>query len=198
MLEKVTGKTWEELMMGLSNDLGLNIHIGWPNELGANQPRGHINPIYWQIDDAKDLIPFPEILKMYHNNHQYILLTAPCGDISITLKGFLTFLQLNINGLNGENNYLKSSTYKEMFTSFPKYSMGWWIENDSSVMKYTHRGSNGTFYSFAGISDSSKPKFGIVVMINTYKEEGLTDLIDFISTKYSKYQGIKVEGGIPK
>jgi CubicO group peptidase (beta-lactamase class C family) len=198
MLEKATGRAWEDLMIQLSNDLNLDIHIGWPNELGVNQPKGHINPKYWQIDSKTDLIPLPEILKMYHYNHQYILLTRPSGDISITLKGFLTFLRLNINGLKGENNYLKSSTYKEMFTSFPKYTIGWWVESDSLGMKYTHRGSNGTFYSFAGFSDSSKPKLGIVVMINSYKEEGMTDIIDFLLTNYAEYRGQKVEGGIPK
>jgi len=185
MLEKVTDKSWEELIMQVSNDLDLDIHIGWPNDLGINQPKGHINPQYWKLDINKDLIPISEDLKMFHYNHQYSLLTAPCGNISITLKGFLKFLRLNIDGENGESNYLKPETYRQIFTAFPIYSVGWWVENDSSVMKYAHRGSNGTFYSFAGLSGIAKPKIGIVVMINTYKEEGLTDIIDFLSTHYA-------------
>jgi D-alanyl-D-alanine carboxypeptidase len=198
MLEKVTGKTWEELMMQVSNDLKLDIYLGWPNDLSTDQPKGHINPEYWKLDIDKNLIPIPEYLKMYHYNHQYILLTAPCGNISITLKGFLKFLQLNIDGLNGKNNYLKAETYQQIFTSFPGYTTGWWCESDSALMKYTHRGSNGTFYSFAGLSGAGKPHLGMVVMINTWKEEGLTDIIDLLSTKYATFKGSSVKGGIPK
>lgn len=196
MLEKVTGKSWESLIMKLSNDLNLGIRIGWPNDLDTNQPKGHINPKFWQLDINKDLIPIPEELKMFHYNNQYILLTTPSGNINITLKGFLKFLQLNIDGMNGKSNYLKSETYKQMFSFYPIYNIGWWVESDKSVLKYTHRGSNGTFYSFAGFSPSQS--IGIVVMTNTYKEEGLTDIIDLLTTKYAKHSGTSIINGISK
>ena len=63
-------------------------------------------------------------------------------------------------------------------------------------MKYGHRGSNGTFYSFAGLSP--KKKLGVVVMINTYKEEGLTDIIDLLLTKYAENNGTVVKNGVAK
>ena len=196
MLEKVTGKSWDSLIMKLSNDLNLDIRIGWPNDIDTNQPKGHINPKFWQLDINKDLIPIPDELKMFHYNNQYILLTTPSGNINITLKGFLKFLQLNIDGMNGENNYLKSETYKQIFTAYPIYSTGWWVETDEPILKYGHRGSNGTFYSFAGLSP--KKKLGVVVMINTYKEEGLTDIIDLLLTKYAENNGTVVKNGVAK
>lgn len=57
MLEKVTGSTWEELMMQLSDDLNLNLYIGWPVDYNSNQPKGHINPKYWNLDIDKELVP---------------------------------------------------------------------------------------------------------------------------------------------
>jgi CubicO group peptidase (beta-lactamase class C family) len=184
MLEKVTGKSWESLISKLSDDLNLEIHVGWPNDVDIHQPKGHINPKIWQLDINKELIPITEELKMVHHNHQYILLTAPCGDLCITLKGFLKFLQLNIDGMNGKSNYLKSETYRQLLDAFPVYSMGWWIEPVDSYLKYGHRGSNGTFYSFAGFSPEHK--VGMVVMVNTYKEEGITDIINLLLKNYAK------------
>jgi len=184
MLEKVTGKSWESLIGKLSDDLNLEMHVGWPNDVDIHQPKGHINPKIWQLDINKELIPISEELKMVHHNHQYILLTAPCGDLCITLRGFLKFLQLNIDGMNGKSNYLKSETYQQLLTAFPVYSMGWWIEPDDIYLKYGHRGSNGTFYSFAGFSPEHK--VGIVVMTNTYQEEGITDIINLLLRNYTK------------
>ncbi len=178
MLEKVTNKTWEELIMNLSNDLELGIHIGWPVDYNPGQPKGHINPKYWVLDIEKDLVPISDQLRMYHNFNQFGLLTAPSGNISITTEKFLEYLRLHLEGFNGADNSLKSETYKHILTAFPKYSHGWWVDEINGVTEYSHRGSNGTFYSFAGLFPENNT--GIVVMINTYKEEGLTDIINII------------------
>ena len=183
MLEKVTGKTWEELINRVSTDLNLGIHIGWPVDYNPNQPKGHINPKDWIFDIEKDLIPIPDILKKYHYFNQFVLLTSPSGNISMNLKGFLEYLRLFNSGINGKDNYLKSETYNHILTSYPEYSLGWWVE-EGETLSYTHRGSNSTFYCYAGFT----PEFnlGIVVMVNTYKEEGLTDIIQLLIKKYAK------------
>ena len=99
MLEKVTGKTWEELINRVSTDLNLGIHIGWPVDYNPNQPKGHINPKDWIFDIEKDLIPIPDILKKYHYFNQFVLLTSPSGNISMNLKGFLEYLRLFNSGI---------------------------------------------------------------------------------------------------
>lgn len=182
MLEKVSGKTWEELITNLSTELNFDLHIGWPDEYSPNQPKGHINPKDWVIDIEKELIPLPFALKKYHYFNQFGLLTSPSGNISITLNNFLEYLQLFISGMNGKDNYIKSETYNHILTSFQGYTLGWWIEDESSPLRFTHRGSNGTFFSFAGFSPERK--LGVVVMINTYKEEGLTEMIQLISSSF--------------
>lgn len=178
MLEKVSGLTWEELIMKLSDDLNLDLYIGWPVDFNPHQPKGHINPKYWNIDIEKNLVPISDQLRLYHSYNQSNLLTSPSGNISIKTEKLLYYLQFYLDGINGENNYLKAETYRHILTTYPKYSHGWWIDNDSGVISYAHRGSNGTFWSFAGFFPQTKT--GIVVIINTYTEPGLTDIIQLI------------------
>lgn len=175
MLEKATGKTWEELIKKLSNDLNLDLYIGWPVDYKPDQPKGHINPKYWSLDIEKDLVPISNQLRMFHGFNQFGLLTTPSGNISIKTDRFLKYLKLYLDGIKGKNNYLKSETYKHIFSAYPKYSCGWWADTLNGRIEYGHRGSNGTFYSFAGLFPEKN--MGIVVMINTYNEVGLTDII---------------------
>ncbi len=41
MLEKASGKTWEQLVAEVFKKLGLSYRMGWPNGVDANQPWGH-------------------------------------------------------------------------------------------------------------------------------------------------------------
>lgn len=178
MLEKATGMIWEELMMHLSEELDLDIHIGWPVDFNPKQPKGHINPQHWNLDIERDLVPISDQLRMYHIFNQSNLLTAPSGNISIKADKFLEFLRLHLEGIRGKDNYLKSETYKHILGIYSQYSHGWWVDNIDGNIVYGHRGSNGTFYSFAGLFPHSNS--GVVVMINTYNESGLTDIIQLI------------------
>jgi CubicO group peptidase (beta-lactamase class C family) len=181
MLEKANGKTWEEMIMEISDDLNLNLHIGWPKSFSQNEPQGHINPEYWIIDMEKELIPIPLELRSYHYFNQCILLCTPSGHLSIPISGFLEFLKLHIQGLNGEDNYLKSSTYRHLMTSYDDYSLGWACRLFDQTC-YHHRGSAGTFSSIAMIFPESN--LGIVIMVNTYNGEGLDEIAWLLIEKY--------------
>ena len=182
MLEKSAGKTWEQLITGISDDLNLNIHIGWPDSNDPHQPQGHINPQQWHLDIDKDLIPLPPVLKQYHYFNQYALLCSPSGNLSMTMAGFLEFLRLHIEGINGKDNYLKSETYRHIMASDPEYSLGWWGETYNNRFDFSHRGSMGTFYSFVCIVPEIK--VGIVVMVNTHDEAGLSEVVKFLVPKF--------------
>lgn len=181
MLEKVTGKHWEDLISEVSEKLNLNLHIGWPDEPDRNQPQGHINPAKWVFDSDKTLIPIPDILKKYHYFNQYVLLCSPAGNTSINVAGFLRFLQLQIDGLNGKDNYLKAETYRHIIASYPDYSLGWAAELFGHTY-YHHRGSAGTFNSIAIIVPGQN--MGIVVMINTYDGEGMNEIAQLLIKKF--------------
>lgn len=182
MLEKVTGQTWEELVKVMSEELNLGIHIGWPDDTNPNEPKGHINPKDWMIDIDKDLIPIPDVLKKYHYFNQYILLCSPSGNLSIRLADFLEYLRLNIEGLNGKNNYLKSETYKDVFNTYPDYSCGWMNEN-YFVPCFHHKGSAGTFNSIAIIEPEKK--VGIVIMMNVANGDVINEIAELLINKYA-------------
>lgn len=187
MLEKVTGQSWESLIVKLSKELKLGIHIGSPIDSGMHQPKGHINPKSMRLDIDKDLIPVQtpvqDELRHLHGFFEFLQLCTPAGDLSINVNDFLKFLQLNINGINGENNYLKSETYKQIFSTYPFYSMGWY-EEPEEILRYSHRGSNMMFNSFAGISP--KEKLGIVIMINAHNDAGITEILNLLKKNYAK------------
>jgi len=182
MLEKATTKTWEDLIVEMSDNLELGIHIGWPDDSNPNQPLGHIKPKEWLIDIDKEMIPLPYVLKKYHYFNQYILLCSPSGHLSIALPNFLEYLRLNINGLNGENNYLKAETYKELFHMYPDYSCGWMNENYYTPC-FHHKGSAGTFNSIAIIVPDKK--VGIVIMMNAANGDAINELAELLINKYA-------------
>ncbi|MCB0744052.1 MAG: serine hydrolase domain-containing protein [Flavobacteriaceae bacterium] len=184
MLEKVANKSWEDLMLELSDNLNLDLRIGVPVDYSPSQPKGHINPKYWFLDIDKDLVPISDQLRMYHNFNQFGLLTAPGGNISMKTEKFLKYLSLHLQGLQGKDNYLKSETYQHIFTTFSTYSHGWWVDKIDGHVEYAHRGSNGTFYSFEGLFP--KRNLGIVVMVNSYSENGLTEIIQEINEAYKE------------
>lgn len=187
MLEKATGQSWERLIIKLSKDLKLGIHIGSPIDLDIHQPKGHINPKSMRLDIDKNLIPVQipvqDELRQLYGFFEFTQLCTPAGNISLNTNDFLRFLQLNINGINGENNYLKSETYKQIFSTYPFYSMGWGIEPEETL-RYSHRGSNMMFNSFAGISP--KEKLGIVIMINAHNDAGITEILNLLKKHYAK------------
>lgn len=182
MLEKATGKTWEVLIRDMSNKLNLGLQIGWPDASNTDAPKGHIKPKDWVIDIDKDLIPIPNVLKKFHYFNQYVLLCSPSGNLSISLPNFLKYLQLNIVGLNGKSNYLKSQTYKELFYTYPDYSCGWMHEN-YFVPCFHHKGSAGTFNSIAIIEPNKK--VGIVIMMNVANGDAINEIAKLLINKYA-------------
>ena len=183
MLEKVSGKHWEDLISGMSNELNLGIHIGWPDSDDPHQPLGHINPENWKIDGKETLIPIPEILRNYHYFNQYVLLCTPAGNTSIGISGFLKFLQMNIDGLNGKDNYLNHETYRNIFYSYPDYSNGWAHEK-YVVPCFHHKGSAGTFNSIAVIVPEKN--LGIAVMINSFDGDAINEITKMLITRFYK------------
>lgn len=191
MLEKVTGQSWESLIIKLSKDLSLGIHIGSPIDLGMHQPKGHLNPKHIGLDINKDLIPIQIPIQIPVQGElsqlnvffEFLLLCTPAGNISINVNDFLKFLQLNIDGINGDNNYLNSETYKQLFYTYPFYSMGWGVEPEENL-RFSHRGSNMMFNSFAGISPEEK--LGIVIMINAYNNDVITEILNLLEKNYAK------------
>lgn len=173
MLEKVSGKSWEKLVSEiLKSKLKLDFRFGWPNRNLENQPFGH-----W-IENGK-LTPV-EPKTDYDLN-----LAEPAGDLSMNIENYSRFIQLNISGLSGKNNLLKSGTYKYLHTAKKDYAIGWgnYEKNNSEISE--HAGSDGTFFSYAQID--RKNLIGYIVIINSGTEKGQKGVFEMINLMKKKY-----------
>lgn len=139
MLEKVTGKSWEQLVEKVFNkDLKLNVKLSWPENQKQKDTWGH------SFENGR-LIPVPSTID-YHLDF-----TEPAGDINIKLKDYIKFIQLNLQGIHGKNNYLKANTYKFIHKGIENYSIGWFNIYENGKELSTHSGTAGTYYSLVHI-----------------------------------------------
>lgn len=175
MLEKVSGKSWEELAKQIFNtDLGLDIDFGWPNLKDPNQTWGH-----WE-EDGKVVAVSPDY-SMYP--------VEPAGDINITLPNYIRFIQLNLEGLSGKSNYLKNVTYQFLHNGIPDYSIGW-ANNyylSEPINFSTHTGSTGTYFCYVLIDQ--KKSIAYIIMINSgtnQAREALSELRKYMKKKYGR------------
>lgn len=162
MLEKVTQKSWEQLIEKIFNqDLKLNVKLSWPENQTAKDTWGH------SFENNK-LIPVPS------NADYHLDYTEPAGDINIKLRDYAKFIQLNIQGLKGQNNYLKANTYAMLHKGVENYSLGWYniYENDKELS--THSGTAGTYYSLVAID--RKRYIGYIIFTNSFNEETINGL----------------------
>lgn len=157
MLEKVTKKSWEQLVKKVFNkDLKLNVKLSWPENQKTEDTWGH------SFENNK-LIPVP-------SNTDYRLdFTEPAGDINIKLKDYAKFIQLNLQGLKGQNNYLTAKTYQFIHKGIENYSLGWYniYENDKELS--THSGTAGTYYTLVHIDRIKGNAY--VIFTNSFNQE---------------------------
>ncbi len=157
MLEKVTQKSWEQLVEKVFNrDLKLNVRLSWPENQKTKDTWGH------SFENDK-LIPVPS------NTDYHLDFTEPAGDINIKLKDYAKFIQLNLQGLKGHNNYLTAKTYQFIHKGIENYSLGWYniYENDKELS--THSGTAGTYYTLVHI-DRLKGK-AYIIFTNSFNQE---------------------------
>ncbi len=175
MLEKVSGKTWEQLTKHIMlKTMQVDIQFGWPNKLNINQPFGH----WMEGDTLKALLP---------NIEYNLALGEPAGDISMTLPDYAKFIQLNLNGLIGKNNILQSSTYEFLHFGLKEYSIGWGNINNKDKQLSEHSGSAGTFFCYTQIDKSNKLAYIILAnSATTATQNGVFKLLGALQKYYSK------------
>ncbi|KQB39201.1 serine hydrolase domain-containing protein [Flavobacterium aquidurense] len=156
MTEKVTGKSWEQLVdIVFNKDLKLNVKLSWPENQIAKDTWGH------SFENNK-LTPVP-------SNTDYRLdYTEPAGDINIKLTDYIRFIQLNIQGLQGHDNYLKATTYTFIHKGIAGYSLGWFNSYENNQDFSTHSGTAGTYYTIAAID--RKKGIGYIIFTNSFNE----------------------------
>jgi CubicO group peptidase (beta-lactamase class C family) len=154
MLERVSGLTWEELILQtLTNDLELSVLFGWPNKRDRDQPWGH-----GELDGT---------LRALAPEHEYRLpeIIAPAGDLSLKPLDYASYVRLHLQGLRGGDNYLTADSYRTIHYRRRGFSLGVanaiaWGERFSMF-----DGSAGTFYCSTLIFPDSNLAF--VIMTNS-------------------------------
>ena len=146
MMEKASGFSWEELVQQiLVNDLKLSANVGWPIDIDDEQPRGHLPGSYVGKENDELTIYDTE----YHYENDDIL--NPAGDLNMNMLDYARYIQLNLQGIHGTDNYLTSGTYKYMHFGIPYYSIGWVNSRKGDVKISQHSGSKGNFFCHAYI-----------------------------------------------
>lgn len=157
MLEKVTQKSWEQLVEKVFNqDLKLNVKFSWPENQKAKDTWGH-------SFEKEKLIPIPS------NTDYHLDYTEPAGDLNIKLKDYVKFIQLNLQGLKGQNNYLTAKTYHFIHIGIDNYSLGWYNIYGNGNELSTHSGTAGTYYSLVHI-DRIKGK-AYIIFTNSFNQD---------------------------
>ncbi len=140
MLERASGKTWEELVMDLGSELDLDFGLSWPNAADPSQPWGHRG-------GSGKLIPTPP--SDIYNLHW----VEPAGDINMTITDYARFLQMQLRGLQGFGPLLNQKDYEFLHSGMPDhYSIGWaWGVNGKGHLVSAHSGSADTFWCYARV-----------------------------------------------
>jgi D-alanyl-D-alanine carboxypeptidase len=157
MLEKVSGKSWEQLMAEeLFEPLGIDGKIGWPGFEDANQPWGH----YFETDSERVFPHDP------HDEYQIPDICSAAGDVSMSIRDYAKFLQVNLHGLSGKDTILMAVTYEFLhpcIDSTLQYGIGWGLREHEGYKVSRHNGSAGTFYCTALIFREKDLALGVMM-----------------------------------
>lgn len=160
MAERLTGKSWAELIeLHVFAPLGMT-HSGFGHPGTAsvpNQPRGHG-------------IAGTEFVPLTDDQHPSMTKIAPAGNVHCSVRDLAKYAISHLNGLNGQDGYLRSETIKRLHTlpsmvGVQKYASGWAIEsNPNGEIIHRHAGTTGSFY--AELKLFPERHAGVVILMN--------------------------------
>lgn len=182
MTEAVTGKTWQEnLAAYLFAPLGIadQIAYGWPALNDPQQPWGHL-----VNEEKKTMTPHPP-----DDAYQLPSWLAPAGNISLPMADYGVFLQMHLNGLQGNDTIVPAEAIQHLHNHMqPGLGMGWGIQEithfESLGLLSIHTGSAGTFYTVTVISHSKD--FAAVLSANAFSPgigQGLMEILEAYTQK---------------
>ena len=137
MTERVTGESWESLMLSrLFDPLGIEATFEWPAFDDDRQPWGHFeSPEENHPHDPHDDFQLPPFL-------------LPAGGVSIAPTDYAKVLQLHLDGLAGKDGLLLARSIEHLHTpSSDHTAMGWGIQEFEGAVASVHTGSAGTFFA---------------------------------------------------
>jgi CubicO group peptidase (beta-lactamase class C family) len=160
--ERVTGKTWEQLMQErVFGPLKIRAAYGWPLLSGANEPWGH---------RIKNGVVTP------HNPSDYYrvpTVLAPAGDVSMSILDYSVFARLHLTGLENINGkVLSAAGIQRLHQPVLKYSSGWHEETIDGIPTSWHSGTCDTFYTYVFLQPSRD--IGVIMFANAAGDNNAT------------------------
>jgi CubicO group peptidase (beta-lactamase class C family) len=176
MVERATNRTWEDLVnICFNQNLGINTQLSWPDNQTKKDTWGH-----WMVGDSLKPVPSNTKFRLDYGE--------PAGDINITLPDYIKFIQLNIKGLEGKDNFLKSSTYNYIHRGISDYSIGWANVYDRGKEFSAHSGSAGTY--FTTVSIDRQKDIAYIIFMNSATDDAVTGmriLLKQLKVKYGSW-----------
>jgi CubicO group peptidase (beta-lactamase class C family) len=172
MLEKASGKTYQQLVADLDGQTGIDFHFGQPNAADPSQPWGH----------DEGLVPEPP----GENRKLNWLLAA--GNLNATLPGFARFIRLHLRGLRGKSKLLSAREFAFLHYGRPEFAVGWfWYRDEAGRNVSFHRGNPGTFLTKVYIcKDADKAYIFFANVQSEAAETGMTLVYEALVRKYSR------------
>jgi CubicO group peptidase (beta-lactamase class C family) len=174
MLEKVSGKTWEDLLTEyVRKPLKISIRYSWPLLSDTSQPSGHWSRGgYFRSEDRNTWVKINPVL-------------YPAQEINISLPDYVKFMQENLAGLNGKKAHLSKSTFEYMHFGALDYAMGW---NNGSLNDQSFSFHEGLSLMFDCRAELVKEKKrGIIVMCNSGDKDGRGAVLHITRMLEGKY-----------
>lgn len=163
MMEKITGKAWEDLITQyISKPLNIAVRFGPPKLNDSLQPSGHReagNGLY--ADAGERTVPA----------------IAPATDVNISLKDYTVFMQDMLKALSGKKSVINASDANLLLFGYPHYAMGW--ENEVWKNQHTSQylGKSALFSSYTMII--KEKNIGIIVLCNSGTVSGKSAVLNF-------------------
>lgn len=172
MLEKASGKTYEELVNDLGTMIGAKFSFGRPNATHTTQTWGHTATLQ------------PEI-----NSPDYKLeWLQAAGNINCTLPDYIKFIQLQLKGLQGKSYLLTQQEANFLLFGLPRWSVGWIPATDAVNGAYAYNiGNPGSFLTKVYVFKDINKAFILFANAQTdAADEGLDELYNELLHKYGR------------
>ena len=171
MLEKMSGKSYQQLVDELGSSIGADLAFGQPNAKDTLQTWGH----------NADMVP-----EAPADGYKLSWLQA-AGNITATLPDYIKFIQLQLWGLQGRSAVLSKKESLFLFDGLPVFSVGWFHGEDDRKRKFFYNtGNPGSFLTMVQAYPAENKAFILFTNIQSDKaEEGLNLLLGELKRHYT-------------
>jgi D-alanyl-D-alanine carboxypeptidase len=174
MMEKVTGKSWEDLVtLYIRKPLNISIRYSWPNRMDPAAPAGHwFQGGSFHSEDPDTWVKVHPVL-------------YPGQGISISLPDYIKFMQLNLRGIAGASTRMPQAGFDFMFFGMPDYALGW---NNGNYFNQSFAFHEGLSLLFNCRTEILKEKDRcIIVLCNSGDKDGRGGVLDLTKLLEERY-----------